>query len=571
MSTNYSPLFRWILKNNISKEQLVYLKNISRDLNISLLVAKLLWDRGIRSKKDICLFLNPGLKYLQPLSSVKNLVEAANFVASILKEGKKIAIWGDYDVDGITSTAILVDFFRKKGFSPLYYIPDRFEEGYGLNIDGLEQLISKGVHCIITVDSGISNVDEVKWLKEKGVNIVITDHHLPGDDLPEADFIINPKIDSDAYYNLAGVGIAFLFMAALNNEFLPKLDIRQYLDLVALGTIADVVPIDLDNRILVKNGLLVLNETKRPGIIALKEVSGLNSGAKIGTYEVGYILAPRINACGRMAKGQLGVELLLSYNMERAKELAKELESYNSLRKKEEDRILNEALKECDNKGDAYGIVLYNEGWHEGIIGIVASRICEKTYRPTILLTGKNGVIKGSGRSIPEVDLYSVLKKCGQYLKKFGGHRQAAGLSLEPNMIECFENAFVETIKDIVRDKELTPQLIIDSNVSLEDIDYSLIKELEMLEPFGPGNPEPTFSTSELLVQKYKVVAQEHVFLELRDEKAKRTMWGKAWKMVDFIPNNIEGKYVKVAFYPKISTYNGLIGIDLMIKDLIIS
>ncbi len=571
MSMNKTSLFRWSIKHDVPKKHIACLRKISRELNISFLLAKLLWDRGIRSKKDIYLFLNPSLKYLKPLSSIKNLKEAARFVATILKQGQKIAIWGDYDVDGITSTAILVDFFRKKGFSPIYYIPDRFEEGYGLNIYGLKKLVSQGVKCIITVDSGISNVEEVKWLKDKGVHVVITDHHLPGDDLPDADFIVNPKLGGEGYYNVAGVGIAFLFMAALNKEFSPSLDIREYLDLVAIGTIADVVPMDLDNRILVKNGLLVLNETKRPGIIALKEVSGLNKGAKIGTYEVGYMLSPRLNACGRMAKGMLGVELLLAQDMEYAQKLAKELDTYNDLRKKEEDKILKEALDKCDKKGDVHGVVLYNEDWHEGIIGIVASRICEKVYRPTILLTGKNGIIKGSGRSIPQVDLYAVLKSCKPYLKKFGGHKQAAGLSLEPHMIEDFEKAFVETIKDMIGDEDLIPQITIDYTISFAEINYSLIKELEMLEPYGPGNPEPLFSSYKLFVKKSKIVGEEHVFLELRDEISKRTLWGKAWKMKDFIPKNIEGKYIDVAFYPKISTYNGLIGIDLYIKDLIIA
>ena len=561
-------LYKWNMSRPLSDELKLLVPKFSKKLRVSRLVVEFLLKRGIKTIEDMNIFLNPHLRYLKPLSSLGELDRAVKFIAHSLKSGKKVAIWGDYDVDGITSTAILVDLLRKKGFSPIYYIPNRLKEGYGLNLEGLKRLVAQGVKLIITVDCGITNIEEVKWIRGQNIDVVITDHHLPADELPPANFVINPKINSSAYKNLAGVGIAFLLAAGLNNELPEKIDIRQYLDLVALGTIADVVPLDIDNRILVKNGLLMLSETRRPGIVALKEESGLKVGAKLGAEEVGFILAPRINAAGRMGNGKDGVELLLTQDMSRAKEIAKKLEEYNRARKKEEDRILKDALKQAMEKLDRPGLVLYGDNWHEGVVGIVASRICERFYKPTFVLTSKNGEVKGSGRSIPEVNLYLTMKKCRDALLRFGGHPQAGGISLSKEQLPYFEKLFIESIEKITDGIELTPHLRVDSYLPLKDIDYNLIKELELLEPYGPDNPEPVFWTKDLLVLKQKLVGKEHVFLEVRDEKAKRTMWAKAWNMADLIPQDFTNKYVKIAFYPRINTYNGLIGVDLQLKDI---
>jgi len=561
-------LYKWELKGAKGGSVPPYVFNWAKKLNISSFLARILWQRGLTSLDEMAIFLSPNLRHLKSLDSVKGLLDGAKFVARQLKAGKKIAIWGDYDVDGITSIYILVDLLKKKGFCPIYYIPERTKEGYGLNIEGLKRLISKNVECLVTVDCGISNIEEIKWLREKGVNVIVTDHHMPSDTLPEANFVINPKLGSKGYYNVAGVGVAFLFGAALNKELPHPVDMREYLDLVAIGTIADMVPMDIDNRILVKNGLLILSESKRPGIVALKEVSGINHGSYVGAEEVGYVLAPRINAAGRMSKGIEGVELLLCDDLEEARKMARRLEEYNRERKKEEEKILKQAMEIAAMKSHLPGLVLYSDNWHEGIIGIVASRICEKFYKPTFLLTGKNGVVKGSGRSIPEVDLYKVLKRCHFLLIKYGGHPQAGGISVHPENIEDFEQVFVRAIEEFLEDKVPTPTLNIEADLSLDKISYNLIKELQLLEPFGPNNPEPLFCSNGLRVTKHKVIGDAHVFLELRDEKAKKTMWGKAWKMADIIPEDVLGREVTVAFYPKLSIYNGLIGIELQLKDI---
>ncbi len=560
-------LYRWEFKKKPAKGVSSLLSSWMKRLNISKLLACILWNRGLRSLEEVAVFLSPNLRHLKPLSSVENLEPAAKFIADALKKDVKIAIWGDYDVDGITATSILMDFFRKKGFSPIYHIPNRLTHGYGLNIDGLKELVAQGVKCLITVDCGITNIDEVKWLREQDVDVIITDHHMALDTLPPANYIINPKLNSTAYKNIAGVGVSFLLAAALNRELPHKIDIRQYLDLVAIGTIADVVPMDIDNRILVKNGLLLLSESRRPGLVALKEVSGLKVGSRIGTEEIAFILAPRINAAGRMGDGHEGVELLLSSDIDGARKLAKRLEQYNKERKREEDRIFKRAVELARDKLNKPGLVLFGEDWHEGVIGIVASKICEKYYRPTFLLTGNNGYLKGSGRSIPEINLYSLIKRCAKSLEKYGGHPQAGGISLKKANLEQFEEMFIKSIEDVT-DKLPIPTLSIEASLSFKDIDYTLLKELEMLEPFGPGNPEPVFMAENLLVTKQKRVGNEHVFLEIRDEVAKKTMWSKGWKMAGIFPDNLLSKYVKIAFYPRISTYNGLIGIDLQLKDI---
>ncbi|WP_459891481.1 single-stranded-DNA-specific exonuclease RecJ [Desulfothermus okinawensis] len=561
-------MYKWKISSPVESGSRNLIAQIANKLNVSQVIVQFLWKRDIRDIKEISMFLNPSLKYLPPLSSIGHLTSAAEFIVEKLKSGSKIAIWGDYDVDGITSTSILVDLLKRKGFLPTYYIPNRLTEGYGLNLKGLKKLVSEDVDLVVTVDCGISNIEEVRWLREQGVDVVVTDHHMPLDILPDANFIINPKVDSSRYKNVAGVGVAFLLAAAINNGLGEKIDIRGYLDLVALGTIADVVPLDIDNRILVKNGLLLLSENTRPGIIALKEVSGLKLGSRLRTEEVGYMLAPRINAAGRMGKGYLGVELLLTEDIGEARKFAKLLEGYNKERKREEDRILKDAISQAQEKIHNPGLVLYGEDWHEGVVGIVASRICDRFYKPTFVLTGKNGKIKGSGRSIPEVNLYLAISECKDALLKYGGHPQAGGITLATEKLDYFEKLFIKSIEKLTKGMEFIPILQVDSYLPLSYVDYRFIKELELLEPFGPNNPEPVFWTNGVKVTKQKIVAKDHVFLEIRDEKAKKTIWAKAWNMAELISEDLTNRHVKIAFYPRINTYNGLIGVDLQIKDL---
>jgi len=547
----------------------------AQKLNISPLLAQLLYQRGLTTLSQMHFFLNPGLRYLSPLQNWPNLLSAARLVAQSITRGEKLAVWGDYDVDGITATAMVKDFFSRRGYKIDHYIPNRLESGYGLNIEGLEQLAGQGVKTLITVDCGISSHAEIARAKELGLKLIVTDHHLPQKDLPPADIIVNPKLSSCPCPELAGVGVAFLLCAALNTV-LPgdKLDIRQFLDLVALGTIADIVDLTGENRILVKNGLLLLNEAKRPGIRALKEVSGLGESSSLGSGDVGYILAPRINAAGRIGQPELALELLLTEDIQTARTLARQLDRLNTDRKKIEDEILKQAKEQAAHLTQIkakQGLVLYSPDWHPGVIGIVASRIVDEFYRPCLILTKENGLLKGSGRSIPEFDLYQGLSDLSHILHGFGGHRQAAGLSLLPENLDQLKSLFNQQVIEELGPEPVKPRIVLDACLNFKDLTPTLLKELELLQPFGPGNPRPVFLGKDLRVQKQKLFGQgKHLGLFLRDEQGKITLRGQVWRKGEkWGQNNLENKSITIAFTPKLSLYNGLVSIDLNIKEIL--
>ncbi|MBT8763572.1 single-stranded-DNA-specific exonuclease RecJ [Desulfohalobiaceae bacterium Ax17] len=547
----------------------------AQKLNISPLLAQLLYQRGLTTLSQMHFFLNPGLRYLSPLENWPNLLSAARLVAQSITRGEKLAVWGDYDVDGITATAMVKDFFSRREYKIDHYIPNRLESGYGLNIEGLEQLAGQGVKTLITVDCGISSHAEIARAKELGLKLIVTDHHLPQKDLPPADIIVNPKLSSCPCPELAGVGVAFLLCAALNTV-LPgdKLDIRQFLDLVALGTIADIVDLTGENRILVKNGLLLLNEARRPGIRALKEVSGLGESSSLGSGDVGYILAPRINAAGRIGQPELALELLLTEDIQTARTLARQLDRLNTDRKKIEDEILEQAREQAAHLTQIkakQGLVLYSPDWHPGVIGIVASRIVDEFYRPCLILTKENGLLKGSGRSIPEFDLYQGLSGLSHVLHGFGGHRQAAGLSLLPENLDQLKSLFNRQVIEELGPEPVKPRIVLDACLNFKDLTPTLLKELELLQPFGPGNPRPVFLGKDLRVQKQKLFGQgKHLGLFLRDEQRKITLRGQVWRKGEkWGQNNLENKSITIAFTPKLSLYNGLVSIDLNIKEIL--
>mgnify|MGYP000126033977 CR=1 FL=1 len=368
---------------------------------------------------------------------------------------------------------------------------------------------------------------------------------------------------------LSFVGVVFLLMAALNKELCSgTFDIRQYLDLVALGTVADMVSLTRENRILVKNGLLLLKDAKRPGIFALKEISDLPPTSAVDSGSVGFSLAPRLNAAGRLGDPQTALELLLAKDLSTARPLAAKLDKYNQDRRKMEDRILQEALEQAKDQAQDLGIVLYNSDWHQGVTGIVASRVAEKFHRPTILLSKEKDVLKGSGRSIQELDLYKVLCECKNYLQEFGGHVQAAGLSLQEKDLEEFKNAFDSAVFNQLGRDIPAPCLNLEAKLGLKMIDLNLVQEIDMLQPFGPGNPQPIFCSSSLFVRNQRKFGQNHLSLELRDTHARVTMLGKLWHQAHLWGQDLKGRYIQVAFTPRLNHYNGLISIDLHVKDL---
>jgi len=542
---------------------------LSSSLDISPLLVRLLWARGLRTADDMDLFLSPGLRHLARPEQWSGLTHAAQVIAWAMTQGKKAAVWGDYDVDGITSTALLLLFFRARGFFPEHHIPHRQTEGYGLNIPGIETLAAKGVELMITVDCGIGHHREVSRAKELGMTVVISDHHLPDAKLPPADAIMNPKLGSCPCPHLAGVGVAFL-LAAVLNRLLPgeHLDMRQFLDLVALGTLADVVELTGQNRILVKNGLSLLKEGKRPGILALKEVCGYKSSAVLDEDCVGFGLAPRINAAGRLGHADTALRLLLAEDLAEAKDSAKELDAYNTQRRSIGREIQGQAQDMAQGQADRFGLVLYAPDWHEGVIGIIASKIAETLYRPTIVLTeDESGHLKGSGRSIPEFSLHEALAACRELLTGFGGHSQAAGLRLAKDNLEAFQESFDAVAGKAFGHQKPKPTLLLDAVLGFNQVDYDLLKELELLAPFGPDNPKPVFLSPQVSVLNRKIVGADHVFLDLRDDEAKVTLRGKAWNQAQALPQSVTRKTMQLAYTPKFNEFNGITSIELTLRD----
>lgn len=540
----------------------------AQSLQITPLIARLLWQRGMHSMTDMDVFLSPGLKHLANLDALPGLTDAAETLAKGLASGKTFAVWGDYDVDGVTSTALVIDFLAKHGIEAKYHLPNRFSEGYGLNKEGIEALAADGVELLLTVDCGITSMEEVARAKELGMTVVVSDHHLPGTELPAADAIVDPRLSDCPCPDLAGVGVAFLLMAALNRLLpTPAVDVRQFLDLVALGTIADVVKLKGQNRILVKNGLLLLSEAKRPGVAALKEACGFAPAASLGAGQVGFGLGPRINAAGRIGEAEIALKMLLAKDYDTARPLAAKLDALNTERRSTEDTILKDAKKQAETQLENLGLVLYHPEWHPGVIGIVASRIVEAHYRPTLIITNENGHLKGSGRSTKEFNLYDGLCACEDLLLGFGGHKQAAGLSLEEENLDALREAFHNAVAEQCGEAPLAPTLYVDGELSFTDIDFTLLKELELLQPFGMGNAEPIFTSPTVRVRKRRVFGKNHIKLDLIDETTGISLGAKAWRQAEHMPPSLEGKNIQLAYTPKIDRYRGTATIDLQIKD----
>ena len=567
----YQSKKRW----RVREPELVLQKTLAASLNISTITSQLLINRGISDIQQAERFLSSTLSDIRSPFGMKGMKEGVERVLKALHNKEKIAIYGDYDVDGITSTSILLMFLKSAGVNVSYYIPERIAEGYGLNADAISKLAERGVALLITVDCGISDHPEVKLAKELGMDVIVTDHHEVPDYLPPAYAIINPKQSGCPFpfKNLAGVGVAFNFIIALRASLrdegfwkekeVPNL--KEYLDLVALGTIADVVPLVDENRIFVKYGLMELTASTKPGIIALKEISGLND-VPINAGMVGYRLAPRINAAGRVGKGVDGVRLLTSESYDEAASIAKLLDDGNKERQGLEEVILREATEMVESGliFDRKSIVLASENWHPGVIGIVASRIAEKYYRPTVMIAIKDGVGKGSARSIHSFMLYEGLKECSHLLNEFGGHDYAAGLSINEENIEKFRDAFERVASNKLSDEDMVPEMDIDATMDLNDVTEGLVKELDNLAPFGEANPEPLLCSTGLGIADCKVVGNNHLKMRVKQGRTVRDAIGFGMGNLNLSP----GINLDTAFIPQINLWNGGKSIQLKLKDV---
>ncbi|SHN57419.1 single-stranded-DNA-specific exonuclease RecJ [Desulfovibrio litoralis] len=577
----------WTFRNNDKQEvdeNTKQLKEWADKLNISHEIASLLINRGFESYENLAEYLNPSLQKLAPLEQWTGFNAAAKLLGEAILNGKKLGVCGDYDVDGVTSTALVLDFMSQHGFNCVYHIPDRIEEGYGLGVKAVESLYNQGANLILTVDCGITDYNGIKRAKELGMTVVISDHHLPSDKLPDADIICNPRLVPCPCQTLAGVGVAFFLMAALNNFFEKhngkKIDIRSLLDLVALGTLADMVELKGQNRILVKNGLLLVANPKRIGLAELKAVSGYSPTAQIDAGQLVFNIAPRINAAGRVGKAHTALKLLLTKERAEAEKLASELNSLNTERQNEEELIVKEAnLQALEQiKQGSSSLILYAAHWHQGIVGIVASRMVELYHRPTIVLCNKNieitakntdsnTVVKGSGRSVGGFDLHDALTQMTELLEGFGGHKQAAGLTLLFSKLESFKQEFDRLVKNTLGSEPIPQQIKIDQEIDLKKAaDFTFLKEIELLQPFGIGNPEPIFSTNDLTLQTFRQKGNL-VLIDVKDEKSGLSMKGKAWRRSEVKTPAERGEKITLAFSPRINRYNGMAYIELHLKD----
>ena len=507
----------WCLKKYDEEK----IEKIKSTYNVSDIMAKLLMSRNIEFQ-DIDMFLNGTIDDLYDPYDIKDMEKIVDRIDVALKKHEKVCIYGDYDVDGITSITIMYKFLTKLGLDIMYYLPDRLVEGYGINNNALDEIKSQGVSLIITVDCGITAIEEIEYAKKIGLDVCITDHHECTENLPDAYAIINPKRkdDNSKFKMLAGVGVAFKCLMAIAEKYnLAKEEYLKYLDIVSIGTISDIVPLVGENRIISKYGLKMMEKTKNLG---LKELLKIVNYKDIDSMMVSFGMAPRINACGRMGNASAAVKLLLEKDYQKAEKIAMELDELNQERKNVESIIYNQTLDiiKKENLEDKNSIVLYNSSWHNGVIGIVASRLVNMYYKPVILLTKEHGFIRGSGRCPSGFSLYDALSECKELLIQFGGHELAAGLSIDEKNIEAFIEKFEEVVKN--RKYTISDQIInIDSVISRKNLNAQIIKDIRALKPYGQSNQVPIFLYKGLKVAAIRTIKDDkHLKLVLKDDKS---------------------------------------------------
>lgn len=546
--------------------------HLAAGLGLDPLVARILACRGICDEEAASRFLAPSLSQLPDPFLLTGIEQAVNRLVAARDRNEKVVVHGDYDVDGITSTAMLVQFFRSVGISAEYHIPLRLEHGYGLSADGIVTIAGQGASVVVTVDCGISSVVEAELCKSLGIDLIVTDHHTPGERLPEACAVVNPLL-SPLYpcSFLAGVGVAFNLMVALRKALrdagafaaVAEPDLREYLDFVALGTIADLVPLMDVNRILVRAGLKLLADSIRPGVVALKRVAGI--AGEITAGGVGFRLAPRLNAAGRLEDAALGVDLLLSRDIAEAERLAAMLDASNAERQEIERQILHDALAQISAIPDIASkrtIVLASCDWHPGVIGIVASRMVDLYHRPTVLISMKNGTGRGSGRSIPGFHLYQALQACEDTLVKFGGHRQAAGLSIDEETFLAFAERFDDVAAGLLTEEDLIPEILLDGELEPSELTVERAGELQMLAPFGMGNPEPHFVLRGAKVSAKRILKDSHLKLSL-------AVGGKRVDAIGFnMADRLVSELLDLVVSLQMNEWNGSRNLQLRIKDL---
>lgn len=544
------------------------IKEIADKFKINELLATILVNRNVIKDEEIKKFLNPTRNDFYNPYSLPDMEIAVERIIKAINNKEKIIIYGDYDVDGITSITVLKKFLDERGMNVGYYIPNRLEEGYGLNKERVKKIVEEKYTLMITVDCGISGLEEVKLGNSLGLETIVTDHHEPLDELPDALAVIDPKIKTNQYpFNqLAGVGVVFKLIQALSIKLgLDEKEYLKYLDIVCVGTISDIVPIIDENRIIAKLGLKLVEVTKNIGLKTLLKSVGYQN---IDSNTISFGIAPRVNACGRMGYETEALRLFLTDDVKEAEELTEKLNQYNRDRQETEKEIVKQALEkiEKEENGDSPVIVLGDERWHHGVIGIVASKITEMYFKPSILVCyeGENG--RGSGRSIPGFDLHNALCKSSEYLEKYGGHEMAVGLSLKRSNFDKFKEEMQKVAKE-ANIEEIIPVIVIDKLVSLKNINIKMIKDLKMLEPFGEGNKTPLFACKNLKIDSIRTLTEgKHLKISLREENIVINAIG--FNMGHIADDYTIGDKVNIVGALEINSYNGEEKVQFNLKDI---
>ena len=556
---------RWSIEPDHSQEEV----QLAAELKVSPIVAKLLINRGLGDPHKARQFLAADMESLLSPWDLKGMREAVACVTKTMEEGGSIVVYGDYDVDGITATSVVYRFLKRCGASVSYYIPERQSEGYGLNLEALEGLIAKGTDLVITVDCGISSYDIVEAVRDR-LALVITDHHEAPALIPRAIAVVDHKQPNCPYpdKNLAGVGVAYKLCQAIWQERTGEV-YQADLDIVALGTVADVVPLVGENRILVKAGLSKMQMQPNRGIEALIDVAGLKD-RKITAGHIGFTLAPRLNAAGRVAHATRAVELLTTPSQEEAYEIAEELQETNLERQALERDIHEIARQDVLKQGpDAdYVVVVGGQDWHPGVIGIVASRLVEEFYKPTLVISIKDGIGKGSCRSIDNCNIYEALQSAEDLLIQFGGHQAAAGFSIKEDKIPALRERLAQYCKEQLAETDYIPIVDIDSQVAIDDIDVPLIEEIETLEPYGMANPTPVLALEQATISDLFLMGQQKKHAKVLLEREDSTIDAIAWNRPDLHASFFPGDRVKVAFTVQKNEWNGHVSPQLMIQDM---
>jgi single-stranded-DNA-specific exonuclease len=549
---------------------------LASELKVNYVIGLLLVQRGITTLETARKFFKPSLRDLHDPLLLPDMHRAIKRLNKALGNKEKIMVYGDYDVDGTTAVSLVYKFLRPYSSSLDYYIPDRYDEGYGVSFKGIDYAEANGVTLIIALDCGIKAIDKVAYAREKGIDFIICDHHMPDDELPAAVAVLDAKrTDSEyPYEHLSGCGVGFKFMEAFaRSNDIPFSSLENLLELTAVSIASDIVPITGENRILAYYGLQQLNSVPSLGMKGIINICGL-SGKEITISDIVFKIGPRINASGRMMNGREAVDLLLAKDMKVAREKSENINQYNEERRELDKRITDEAnaiINEIKNIEDQKGIIVYDPTWHKGVIGIVASRLTEKYYRPAVVLTKSSELITGSARSIVGFDIYKAIESCRDLLENFGGHTYAAGLSLREENLETFIRRFMQIADEEIKPEQMIPQIDIDAIIELKDVNARFMAELKTMSPFGPDNEKPVFCSRN--VQDYgtsKCVGKdlEHLKLEIIDSKGGGPVHGIAFGMHQYSRYIKEMKPFDICYTIEENTFNGNTTIQLMVKDI---